>query len=146
MLAHAGPATDGMKGVVIVRRAMISCLHMIRFLTFLMICALFLGHGFSAGAAMCVHRSAADHARALESRNGAVAAIAQNEDSAVSLQSKKAAPPVLVGLTWVAHLAAPSAIVPPLAVSDRVAASLTDAPALQGISTAPLLRPPHIIV
>ncbi|WP_309602388.1 hypothetical protein [Sphingomonas sp.] len=118
---------------------------MIRLLTFLMIGALFLGQGFSAGAAMCVHRSAAEHARALESRIGVVAAVAQNEDSAVSLQSKKAAPSVSVGLNWVAHLAAPSAIVPPLAVSDRVTVSLTDAPALTGISTAPLLRPPHSI-
>ena len=117
-----------------------------RFLIFLLIGALFLGQGFSAGAAMCVHRSANDHARALESRDGAVAAVAQNEDRAASLMSKKAAPAAAVGLHWVAHLAPPSALVPLRAVSDRIAMSFADGPSLQGISTSPLLRPPHLKV
>ena len=117
-----------------------------RFLTFRIICALTLGQGFTAGAAMCVHRSAADHARALGSRVIVVAAVAQNEDSAASFISKKAAPSGVVGLNWMAQLAAPSAIVPPLAMADRVTVSLADAPVLKGISTAPLLRPPHNIV
>ncbi len=125
---------------------MIQCHRMPRFLIFLLIGALFLGQGFSAGAAMCVHRSAVDHARALDSRDGAVAAVAQNEDSAASLITKKAAPAGAVGLNWVAHLAAPTVIVPPRAVSDRIMMSFADGPALTGISTIPLLRPPHNIV
>ena len=124
---------------------MIQCHRMPRLLIFLIIGALFLGQGFSAGAAMCVHRSANDHARALESRDGAVAAVAQNEDSAASLMAKKAASPGVVGLNWVAHLAAPPLLVPPRAVSDRIMMSFADGPALDGISTIPLLRPPHLI-
>ena len=124
---------------------MISCYYMPRLLTFLMICALFLGQGFSASAAMCVHRSAQAHARALESRDGAVAAVAQNEDSAASLTAKKAAASSIVELVWVAHLAPLPLFVPPSAVSDRIIMSLADEPALKGISTAPLLRPPHFI-
>ena len=125
---------------------MIQCHRMPRLLIFLIIGALFLGQGFSAGAAMCVHRSANDHARALVSREGAVAAVAQSEDSAASLMAKKAASAGAVGLNWVAHLAAPPVIVPPRAVSGRIMMSFADGPALQGISTTPLLRPPHIIV
>ena len=119
---------------------------MLRFLIFLIIGALFLGQGFSAGAAMCVHRSADAHAQALDSRDGAVAAVAQNEDRAASLMAKKAAPAGAVGLNWVAHLAAPPVIVPPRAVSDRIMMSFADGPALDGISTSPLLRPPHLTV
>ena len=117
-----------------------------RFLIFLIISALFLGQGFSAGAAMCVHRSAVDHARALDSRDGAVAAVAQNEDSAASLMAKKAAPAGAVGLNWVAHLAAPPMLVLPRAVSELIMMSFADGPALEGISTIPLLRPPHLAV
>lgn len=116
---------------------------MFRFVTFLIICALFLGQGFSAGAAMCVHRSAGDHARALESRSSRVAAIAENEDSAASLISKKAAPSAMYGLNWVAHLPVPTFLVPPRTTSEPVVASFADGPALDSMSTAPLLRPPH---
>ena len=125
---------------------MIQCHRMPRFLIFLLIGALFLGQGFSAGAAMCVHRSADEHARALDSRDGAVAAVAQNEDRAASLMAKKAAPAASVGLHWVAHLAPPPPLVPLRAVSDRIVMSFADGPALQGISTIPLLRPPHLKV
>ena len=125
---------------------MIQCYGMPRFLISLLIGALFLGQGFSAGAAMCVHRSAVDHARALDSRDGAVAAVAQNEDSAASLMAKKAAPSGMAGLHWVAHLAPPPVIVPPRAGSDRIMMSFADGPALDGISTSPLLRPPHLTV
>ncbi len=118
---------------------------MLRYLTLLIISALLLGQGFSAGAAMCVHRSAGEHARALESRSGGVAAVAQNEDSAAALMATKAAASGSIGLTWVAHLSAPPVLVPPLVVSDRVMMSFADEPALKGISTAPLLRPPHPI-
>lgn len=116
-----------------------------RLLTFLIICALFLGQGFSAGAAMCVHRSAGEHARALKSAEGVVAAVAQNEDSAASMMAKKAVASGAVGLNWVAHLATPPAIVPPRVLSDRVMMSFADEPALESLSTAPLLRPPHAI-
>ena len=116
-----------------------------RFLILLLIGALFLGQGFSAGAAMCVHRSADEHARALASRDDAVAAVAQNEDSAASLMAKKAAPSSVAGLNWVAHLDAPTVLVPLRAVSDRVMMSLADGPALEGISAIPLLRPPLLI-
>ena len=125
---------------------MIQCHRMSRFLIFLLIGALFLGQGFSAGAAMCVHRSAVDHARALDSRDGAVAAVAQSEDSAASLMAKKAASAGMIGLNWVAHLAAPPVIVPPRAISGPIMMSFADGPALTGISSIPLLRPPHIIV
>ena len=112
-------------------------------LVFLMISAMFLGQGFSAGAAMCVHRSADDHAQALSSRDGAIAAVAQEEDDAASLVSKKAASAGAVGLNWAAHLPSPSIVLPPLAAAERITRSLADGPALIGISAIPLLRPPH---
>lgn len=115
---------------------------MLRFTSFLLICALFLGQGFSANAAMCVHRSAAAHARALESRDGAVAATAENEDSAAALIAKKVAVAGAAGLVWVAHLPAPTMLRPLPVVAQPVTMSLADAPALNGISTLPLLRPP----
>lgn len=124
---------------------MISCHDMSRLITFLVVCALFLGQGFSAGAAMCVHRSATDHARALVSRDGAIAAIARNEDSAAALMAKKAAVSGTVGPSWVAHLVAPIMVVPPRTASQHVIPSFADEPAMKGISTAPLLRPPHAI-
>ena len=124
---------------------MIHCHCMPRLLTFLIICALFLGQGFSAGAAMCVHRSADAHAQALESGDATVAAVAQNEDEAASLMAKKAASSGAAGLNWVAHLAAPPVLVPPLSGAERVGRSFADAPPLKGVSTAPLLRPPLTI-
>lgn len=92
---------------------------------------------------MCVHRSAQEHAAALESRDGAVAAVAVNEDSAAALVAKKAAPAGANGSNFVAHLVPPPVIVPPSHVVDRVIPSFADGPALESISTAPLLRPPH---
>jgi hypothetical protein len=114
-----------------------------RLLAFIIIFTLLLGQGFSAGAAMCVHRSVQEHADALESRDGTVAAVAVNEDSAAALVAKKAASAGANGPSIVAHLVPPPVIVPPRHVSDRVNPSFADGPALESISIAPLLRPPH---
>ncbi|MEO7813968.1 MAG: hypothetical protein ABIR87_00815 [Sphingomicrobium sp.] len=116
------------------------------FWAFLIIATLLLGQGFSASAAMCVHRTASEHARALESRDGSIAVVAQNEDSAASLIAKKAASSGAEGLNLVAHLAAPPMLLPLRTIVERVTRSLADGPALSGISTTPLLRPPLAIM
>ena len=94
---------------------------------------------------MCVHGSNRAHASALASRDGAVSAVAKDEDSAASLMSKKAAASANTGTNWVAHLSPSPALALPRATSHRIVPSLAEGPALEGISTAPLLRPPHAL-
>jgi hypothetical protein len=60
-----------------------------RFVVFLIVSALFLGQGFSVAAAMCRHGGAHNHAMALRSRDGSVAAAAKAEETAASVVDKK---------------------------------------------------------
>lgn len=114
-----------------------------RLLTILIVSALLLGQGFSAAAAICHHRSAREHVLARASHDKAVAAVAFNEDSAASVAATKAASSGVGTANWVADLAAPSSFVPPGLAPDPLLPAVADGPALESISTAPPLRPPH---
>ncbi len=114
-----------------------------RLLTMLIVSALLLGQGFSAAAAICHHRNAREHVLALASQDQAVAAVALNEDSAASVAAKKAAASGASAANWVADLAASSSFVPPGLAPDQLLPAVADGPALESISTAPPLRPPH---
>jgi hypothetical protein len=113
-----------------------------RFLTFLMILTLVAGQGSSAAWAACRHKDARDHAAALQSPDRKIAAVAQTEEAAASVESKKGA------ASGIASMSGPQEILPPvtpavlLRISEPVRRLFIDDPALNGTVLRPLLQPP----
>ena len=116
---------------------------MFRLLTRLILSALFLGQAFSVAGAVCQHGSARDHALARESRDGAVAATAQAEETAASVVAKKGALSGGIASVATAILASIPLVNLPPKESERLDWLTTDGPFLARLDTGPLLRPPH---
>ncbi len=114
-----------------------------RILISLVMTALFLGQGFSFAAALCRHGSAREHAIARESRDKAVASVAEAEEAAEMVVEKKGA---LSGSSSLHSIWAALPTSPRLAdrTSDlrELEWPAADDLALKSEPTAPLLRPP----
>ena len=113
-----------------------------RLLTFLMMMTLTIVSGTSIAAAMCQHQNAQEHAVALHGDDKGSAAVAQLEDTAGSVLSKRGA------LADAGAFSLPAFIIPDTSAEVRFSGTElqplrpADVAKLASLSIAPLLEPP----
>lgn len=113
-----------------------------RLLTLMLIVLLVATHGSSVAAAICRHQSGGEHVAALQSSDDRIAAVAQGEEAAGKMASRKAPP------ADSASVSSPSDMLPapqlrvPFRASEPVERNPADGPVLAGASVRPLLEPP----
>lgn len=127
-----------LSGVFIERAVLIVA----RFLAFLMIFAVVVAHGSSVAAAICQHRSVADHVAARQSSDRKIAAVSLHEESAAAAASKKGSQSASASVHWPTDmlpaniLAEPSRAIEPVRFQPAVQIPLESSP------LRPLLEPP----
>jgi hypothetical protein len=115
---------------------------MARFLSFLMIFAVVIGHGSSVAAAICHHQSFAEHVAARQSLDHKVSAVSLHEDAAAAVASKKGSQSASASVHWPAEMLPASVDAEPFRALEPVRFQPAVQPALKSASLRPLLEPP----
>ena len=121
---------------------MLSHARMRRLLTLLLMITLTVVSGSSVAAAMCSHQNAQAHAAALHGSGLRGAAVAQMEEAAGKLASKKGALADAGSFSLPAFIMPDGAVPVPLAPTDLTRPRPADAAKIASLSIPPLLEPP----
>lgn len=117
---------------------------MSRLIATLMIVTLLIGHGMSYAAAICHHQNAQEHALALVSVDGAVAAQAIGEETVAAAAEgvTKGASFRTSTAAWAADMLPLPTLPVPVRIVEQVRTPIADADVPPGRSVSPLLEPP----
>jgi len=113
-----------------------------RLISWLMIFTLVIGNGSFAAAAICQHRSAADHIVARQSHDPGIAAQALTEETAAEVKSKKGSASTAPSLSLPAMMMPSDAFEFQAPIAEVLGQPIAQDTAPPGTSPAPLLRPP----